>query len=145
MTGVAFLGPASGYDERCEMAEAREGEMAEAGQDQGERAEVGEAETVKGDEARRLVAAGEVMVLDLRDDEGWMAGHIPGATHAAEGEVEDHLEGVPEDRRILVVCEDGERSAEAAGRMRDQGRDALSIDGGMKAWGDRLQPSSDPD
>jgi rhodanese-related sulfurtransferase len=58
------------------------------------------------------------------------------------------LEGVDDQRPLIIVCGDGERSASLAAELRERGREVASIEGGMKAWeGEKLpmQPSSDPD
>jgi rhodanese-related sulfurtransferase len=47
---------------------------------------------------------------------------------------------------LIVVCARGERSAEAAGRLRERGYEAASVEGGMKAWSDDrlpVQPAED--
>jgi rhodanese-related sulfurtransferase len=47
---------------------------------------------------------------------------------------------------MVIVCADGERSAKLAARLREEGRDAASIDGGMEAWakeGLPVQPRPD--
>ena len=50
------------------------------------------------------------------------------------------------DDPVVVVCDTGERSAEVAARLRDQGYRAANVKGGMKGWsGDKLplQPAED--
>ena len=102
-------------------------------------------ESVSLDQARELVASHEVVVVDLRDEDGWLEGHIPGA-YRGEGEDPDSaLEGVPDDRRLLVVCEDGERSAAMAEGLEGR-REAVVLEGGMRAWlsdGLPSQPTED--
>jgi rhodanese-related sulfurtransferase len=85
-------------------------------------------------DARRLRAEG-AFVLDVRQPEEWAAVHIPDATLIPLGELQARLAEVPRDRRVVVVCRSGNRSA--------QGRDALlaagfpavtSMAGGMNEW-----------
>jgi rhodanese-related sulfurtransferase len=99
--------------------------------------------------ARELVAGGRVAVLDVRSEEQWNAvGNMPGAVHVPDAtDVESRLDDLPEREAVLVVCTDGERSAELAERLGGQDRKAVSIEGGMEAWrdaGNPLQPSEDP-
>ena len=100
--------------------------------------------SVSTDEARKLVASNEVEVIDLRDEEGWMEGHIPGA-HRAGDDLETKVDSVDSDRKLLIVCEDGTRSGEVAEEL-DGDREALSLEGGMSSWlsdGLRSQPTED--
>ena len=100
--------------------------------------------SVSTDEARKLVASNEVEVIDLRDEEGWMEGHIPGA-HRAGDDLEAKVDSVDSDRKLLIVCEDGTRSGEVAEEL-DGDREALSLEGGMSSWlsdGLRSQPTED--
>ena len=102
-------------------------------------------ERVDLEEARRLIASNEVEVIDLRDDEGWLTGHIPGA-HRAGDDLDGTLESLDGDRRLLIVCEDGDRSGEVAEELSSGDREAASLEGGMSAWlseGHPDQPSPD--
>ena len=49
--------------------------------------------------------------------------------------LEDHLDELPKDEEIAVVCVGGVTSARAAEFLRDHGFNARSIDGGMNGWG----------
>jgi rhodanese-related sulfurtransferase len=104
-----------------------------------------EASTVSPEEARELVASNEVEVVDLSEDESWFEGHIPGAHHAHE-DLDGTLEDLDRDRKLLIVCEDGSRSAEAAEKLSGDEWEACSLEGGMSAWRDGklpAQPSED--
>jgi rhodanese-related sulfurtransferase len=107
--------------------------------------------TVSAKRARELIAGGEATVLDIRSEEEWVSvGNIPGSVNAPDEADEDAAEAVKaiaDDRTVIVVCRRGDRSAEVAEQLRDGGREAVSIDGGMEAWQDDnlpLQPSEDP-
>lgn len=92
-------------------------------------------ETVDPEDARVLIAGGRVRVIDIREAEAFAADRISGAVRMDEDELSD---GVEPDRAgreaVLVVCADGERSAEVASRLRDEGAEATSIEGGFDAW-----------
>jgi rhodanese-related sulfurtransferase len=97
------------------------------------------------EEARKLVASDEVDVVDLRDDEGWREGHIPGA-HRAGDDLGAKVESLEGGRRLLIVCDDGNRSGEVAEELSGGERDAVSLEGGMSAWlgdGQPSQPTGD--
>jgi rhodanese-related sulfurtransferase len=103
-------------------------------------------ETLSAEDARKLIASTGASVLDIRDDEDWEEARIAGAVHHAEDVVIERLDDFPEDTAIVVVCADGERSAKLAARLREEGKEAASIDGGMDAWreaGLPVQPRAD--
>lgn len=77
---------------------------------------------------------GQLQLVDVREDSEWNAGHIDGAVHISEDDIEDRLEELDRDRPVVTVCRAGTRSAEAAEWLRGHGYDAQSLDGGMLAW-----------
>jgi hypothetical protein len=46
-------------------------------------------------------------VLDVREDDEYASGHVPGATHIPLGQVPDRIAEVPTDRTVYVVCRSG--------------------------------------
>ena len=74
-----------------------------------------------------------VAVLDVRQADEWAAGHIEGAVHIPLHELMARYDEVP-DTQLLVVCTVGARSAHAAAYLRQQGRDAVNLDGGLLDW-----------
>lgn len=78
------------------------------------------------------------LVLDVREDDEWAAGHVEGALHvpmsdfvARFGEVTETL---GDGRRAYVMCRVGGRSAQVTQYLVQQGIDAVNVDGGMLAW-----------
>lgn len=79
----------------------------------------------------------DALFLDVREPDEYAAGAIPGATHVPRGYLELQVEGrVPDrDRRIVVYCAGGVRSAFAAKTLGELGyRDVVSLAGGFNAW-----------
>jgi rhodanese-related sulfurtransferase len=85
------------------------------------------------EEARRAVGAG-ALLLDVREDDEWEAGHAPEATHIAMGLVPARIEEIPTDRIVVCVCRVGGRSGAVAKALADAGYDARNLGGGMLAW-----------
>jgi len=75
-----------------------------------------------------------LVVLDVREDYEWRAGHIQGALHIPLGSLPQRLADIPAEQRILVVCKVGGRSAQATQFLQARGRDAVNLAGGMVAW-----------
>jgi rhodanese-related sulfurtransferase len=77
---------------------------------------------------------GEAILLDVRQENEWDAGHAPMATLIPLAELPDHLDELPRDRLIICACRSGGRSLRAATFLQDQGFDAVNLTGGMMAW-----------
>src|SRR3954453_16873812 len=76
----------------------------------------------------------DAVVLDVREDDEWVHGHIEGATHVPMGDVPSRLEDLPEGDPLYVTCRSGGRSARVAARLNQNGRDAVNVGGGMGEW-----------
>ena len=83
--------------------------------------------------AAALVGAGALM-LDVREPGEWQAGHVAEAWLLPMGQVAGHRSDLPRDRRIVVACRSGGRSAAVAEALRTWGLDAVNLSGGMCAW-----------
>jgi DMSO/TMAO reductase YedYZ molybdopterin-dependent catalytic subunit/rhodanese-related sulfurtransferase len=84
--------------------------------------------------AAALVDAG-ALLIDVREPGEWQAGHVAQAWLLPMGQVARHRGDLPHDRRIVVVCRSGGRSAAVAEALRVWGLDAVNLSGGMTAWG----------
>jgi rhodanese-related sulfurtransferase len=108
----------------------------------------GRAKTLSPEQAREMLGSNEASAIDIRGDDEWGSGRIPGARHRSEEEIDDALEQIAEGQTVIVACEDGELSARIAEQIAEGGREAASIEGGMEAWRSQdmpMQPSYDPD
>ncbi len=78
-----------------------------------------------------------LILLDVREKDAFVAGHIPGARHLPRGQLELRVNTELPDptQRILVACEFGRISTLAAATLRELGyAKAAALDGGIKAW-----------
>lgn len=91
---------------------------------------------------RDMLERGErVTVVDVRKEEDHAEWSIPGSVHVDAYDAlncgdDGAMEGMelPEGALVVTVCGRGRSSAVAAEQLRGQGYEALSLEGGMKAW-----------
>jgi rhodanese-related sulfurtransferase len=87
---------------------------------------------------RKMLAGGAKHVLvDVREDNEWAAGHAAGAVHLGKGVIERDIETqIPDKSTTLVLyCGGGFRSALAADALQQMGyAEAISLDGGWRAY-----------
>lgn len=90
-------------------------------------------------EAARRHAAG-VPVIDVREPQEYVEGHVPGSPLIPMGDVVERVDEFPLTGEVLLICRTGNRSARAAEWLRRQGVDAINVGGGMVAWIQAGQP-----
>jgi rhodanese-related sulfurtransferase len=87
---------------------------------------------------KRIAAADEKpLLIDVREDNEWAAGHAAGAIHLGKGIIERDIETkIPDkDTKMVLYCGGGFRSALAADALQQIGyTNVISLDGGWKAW-----------
>lgn len=75
------------------------------------------------------------LVLDVRKDTEFQAGHVPGAANVFLGELANRLKDVPSDRPVVTFCGSGQRASVAASVLRRAGFDNVrNALGSMAAW-----------
>lgn len=75
----------------------------------------------------------DAAVLDVREPDEWVAGHIDGALHIPLSQLPSRTGDLPEGT-VYVICRSGGRSARAVAWMEQNGFEAINVDGGMGAW-----------
>ncbi|MGA3217286.1 MAG: molybdopterin-synthase adenylyltransferase MoeB [Acidimicrobiales bacterium] len=91
------------------------------------------------DPAGAAAVLGEALFLDVREPDEYAQGAVPGAVHLPRGMLELQVEGrVPDkDRKIVVYCAGGTRSALAAQSLGQLGyTEVVSMAGGFNKWKD---------
>ncbi len=87
---------------------------------------------VSPEEAVDAMGRGAVLV-DVREDDEWEAGHAPDAEHLPLGAVNEGSTSFA-GRDVLTVCRSGGRSAKAAKALASAGIEVRNVAGGMSAW-----------
>jgi rhodanese-related sulfurtransferase len=86
---------------------------------------------------RRLEDGDAVRLIDVREDEEWQKGHIPGAIHIGKGVIERDIEKTIPDTSAAIVlyCGGGYRSVLAADTLQRMGyTNVESMMGGYRGW-----------
>jgi rhodanese-related sulfurtransferase len=79
------------------------------------------------------------VLIDVREDDEYAAGHLPGAIHMSRGMLEFKMAGNPKmqarDLNIVLYCKTSGRAALSAKSLADMGYTHVrSIAGGVDAW-----------
>jgi rhodanese-related sulfurtransferase len=78
--------------------------------------------------------AGEIQLIDVREDYEYDAGRVAGARHVELQEVAAQADTIARDKPVVFYCRVGSRSTMAAHAFRRAGYEAYSMDGGLAAW-----------
>lgn len=82
----------------------------------------------------------DAVLLDVREGDEWVCGHIEGARHIPMGELPMRFAEVGDMAadagvgEVVVVCRSGNRSARVVAWLTQNGVDAVNLAGGMGAW-----------
>lgn len=93
--------------------------------------------------AERLGADGDFF-LDVRRADEFEGGHVPGAMNVAHTRIAERVGELPRDKRLIVNCQGGVRSARAVSYLQRQGFDVVNVKGGFGAWRAAGQPEETP-
>lgn len=84
-------------------------------------------------------------IIDVREQDEFRAGHLPGALGIGRGILEYHIADVAPDpeQEIVLYCRGGNRSALAADSLQKMGyRNVLSLRGGYREWNAAGRPET---
>ena len=90
-------------------------------------------ETISPEQAKAAQDAG-AMLIDVRESSEYRSGHAPGAKLISLGSLPNKFNEIPKERDILVICQSGMRSAQAAGILARTGYRVKNVSGGMANW-----------
>lgn len=76
----------------------------------------------------------DAVLLDVREQHEWDAGHAPQARHLAMSELAGRISEIPTDVPVVCVCHGGGRSGAVSETLHRNGYNALNLRGGMVAW-----------
>jgi len=93
-------------------------------------------EPVGRDTLRERVLSGQVTLLDVRTEEEYRAGHLPGALCVPLESLEQYMESLPTDQEIVAYCRGPYcvLAVEAVERLRARGFTAFRLEDGVHEW-----------
>lgn len=87
------------------------------------------------DEALRLWQTKEAILIDIRTPGEYRAGHIPGVVNIPLDELEQRMMEIPKDKKVVLICRTGNRSAQGTKLLRSKGfTNVYNSTGGMSTW-----------
>lgn len=84
--------------------------------------------------ARQLQAENAPLVLDVRTQAEFDAGHVPGAVLIPHDQLAGRLAEIPADRDVVVYCHSGRRSTLAERVLVENGHAVSQLDGSWIGW-----------
>ena len=93
--------------------------------------------------AKEMMGTQEVIILDVREQDEYDSGHIPGAVLLPVGAIDEDTaaEVIPEkDSTVLVYCRSGNRSKTASAALADLGYTNIYEFGGINTWPYETEP-----
>jgi phage shock protein E len=84
---------------------------------------------------KALQGRDDVVILDVREQSEYDAGHIAGVKLIPKDTVANRLSEIPKDKPVIVTCHSGNRSGQVTDYLRQQGyTNVHNMTGGLNAW-----------
>jgi molybdopterin/thiamine biosynthesis adenylyltransferase/rhodanese-related sulfurtransferase len=109
-----------------------------------EAADAAKDSTISAQELKTMLEGDDIFLVDVREPNEYEIVSIPGATLIPKGEFLSGaaLERLPQDKKVVLHCKSGARSAEALAIVKNAGfSDAVHLGGGVLAWVNQIDPS----
>ena len=103
----------------------------------------GSYEQITQEEAKEMMDTQEVIILDVREQDEYDSGHIPGAVLLSVGTIDETTAAqvIPEkDSTVLVYYRSGNRSKTASAALADLGYTNICEFGGINTWPYETEP-----
>jgi rhodanese-related sulfurtransferase len=91
-------------------------------------------------EAAQMIQKENVVVLDVRTEEEYASGHIPGAILLPLQQLQERMNELKKDETYIIVCRSGNRSAQASQLLVKEGfKNIYNMTGGMSEWKGKVE------
>lgn len=95
-------------------------------------------ETIRTNDIQNYIGKRNVIIIDLRDEEEYRAGHIPSAVNIPYEELDEHKGSLQRNFLLIFYCDRGHISLMAARDLIKDGYNIKSLYGGIRAYRGRL-------
>ncbi len=86
-------------------------------------------------QAKAMIDAENVTLLDIRDQQSYLAGHVNNAIHLTNENLEGVVDDADKEKPVIIYCYHGNSSQGAADYFFNLGfKQAYSVDGGYEIW-----------
>ncbi len=98
---------------------------------------------IEATEVKKKLDRGDAFILiDVREQHEWDAGHIEAARHIPLKELKDQLNQLDKNSEVIVYCKSGKRSQTGGKILKEAGfPNVQSMKGGITAWVEKVDPS----
>lgn len=76
----------------------------------------------------------DAVLVDVREEYEFVEGHVDGSRLIPLGTLPQHVDDLPKDKDIYLICRSGNRSAKAAEFLATMGFSTRNVTGGVIAW-----------
>jgi adenylyltransferase/sulfurtransferase len=92
-------------------------------------------------ELKQKLNDNNLVIVDVREPFEYDIARIDGAKLLPLGELPNRLDEIPRDKKLVVMCKSGQRSANATIYLQKQGfSDVHNLEGGITAWATEIDP-----
>ncbi|HKM00407.1 MAG TPA: rhodanese-like domain-containing protein [Mobilitalea sp.] len=95
-------------------------------------------ETIRTNDIQNYIGKRNVIIIDLRDEEEYRAGHIPSSVNIPYEELDEHKGSLQRNFLLIFYCDRGHISLMAARDLIKDGYNIKSLYGGIRAYRGRL-------
>lgn len=96
-------------------------------------------------EINRRMSEDGMVLIDVREDYEWEAGHVPGSRHVQLMQITEEAATLPKEEPLAFICLSGVRSGMVATSFRRAGYEAYNVSGGFAAWFEAGLPTEPED
>src|SRR5699024_899448 len=83
---------------------------------------------------KKILNEKQIHVVDVREQDEYDAGHIPGASHLPLSGFPENVKELSKDKKHYLICASGGRSSMACNQLDAAGFDGVNVEGGMMQW-----------
>lgn len=95
-------------------------------------------ETIKANDVSNYIGRPNVLIIDLRDKENYVKGHIPSAVNIPYDNLERERQRLNKNYLLILYCDRGHTSLMAARDLMKYGYHIKSMHGGIRAYYGKL-------